>query len=118
MKNEIINRARKLSVTTIKICDKLPAKNSTRILTNQVIRSISSIGANIAEAQASTTRKEFKKYLEIALKSANESIYWLDIIRDIELAEINTINSIRDETIQLSKILGRSVITIRNAISK
>jgi four helix bundle protein len=113
-----IKRAQKLVVDTIRLCDDLPQKRPAWVISDQLIRSISSIGANIAEAQSSGSRKEFKRFLEISLKSANESIYWLEILGHLNFCPQEKVNSLLDETTQLSKILGRSIITMKSIVSK
>ena len=51
-----------------------------RMIADQLLRSATSIGANTVEAQAASRRKEFIKFYEIALKSANETKYWPNIL--------------------------------------
>src|SRR5437763_364325 len=52
------------------------------IIVNQLMRSALSIGANVIEAKNSSSRLEFKRHYEIALKSSNESKYWICLLRD------------------------------------
>ena len=116
--SKTIQRAKKFTVDVIHLCDAFPSKRPAWIVADQLIRSASSIGANIVEAQASTSRKEFKKFLEIALKSSNETIYWLEISQESNLSANNIVSPLLDEVTQLSKILGRSVITLKSVVSK
>ena len=55
---------------------------SVNTLVNQLLRSSTSIGANIIEAQAGRTKRDFTNFLTHALKSANETKYWLGLLRD------------------------------------
>jgi four helix bundle protein len=64
----------------------LPNKRSAWIIIDQLIRSATSIGANLIEARAASSRLEFKRFYEISLKSANETKYWLCLLRDARLA--------------------------------
>jgi four helix bundle protein len=100
----------------IKICDKLPQKRSAWIITDQLIRSATSIGANIIEARASSSRLEFKKFFEISLKSANETIYWLCLLRDSNLASSLEVNKLIEECQELGKIIGKSVLTLKSKV--
>jgi four helix bundle protein len=52
------------------------------VIVKQLMRSSVSFGANVTEAKNSSSRLEFKRYYEIALKSANESKYWICLLRD------------------------------------
>ena len=72
-----------------------------------------SIGANVVEAKASSSRLEFKKFFEIALKSSNETVYWLSLLRDSELLPPAEINSMITECRELGKMLGKSVLTLK-----
>jgi four helix bundle protein len=74
-KTDLKLRCYKFSLEIIALTDKLPNKRSAWIITDQLIRSATSIGANLIEARASSSRLEFKKFYEIALKSSNETKY-------------------------------------------
>ena len=75
-------RAYKLSLEIIKFINQLPQKKAFWIIGDQLLRSITSIGANMIEGRSSSSRKEFVKFYEISLKSTNESKYWLCLFRD------------------------------------
>jgi len=78
---------------------------------DQLIRSATSIGANLVEGKAGSSKKDWKKYFVIALKSANETKYWLCLIRDtmgeIDLARVE---SLLNEVEEISNIIARIVI--------
>ncbi|MCA9380946.1 four helix bundle protein [Candidatus Dojkabacteria bacterium] len=87
------------------------------IIHNQLVRSATSIGANIVEGKASSSRREFKKYYEIALKSSNETKYWLKILLERDKTSIKdkkVINELLLEAIELSKMLGAGVRNLKN----
>lgn len=111
-KTDLIDRCFKFSLNIIKLCDDLPSNKSANIIASQLIRSGTSIGANIIEGRAASSRLEFKKFYEISLKSANESIYWLDLLEEAGFA--NT-NNLKIECIELSKMLGAGVIKLKRA---
>ncbi|HOX41934.1 MAG TPA: four helix bundle protein [bacterium] len=73
------------------------------------------MGANSVEAKASSSRKEYIKFFEIALKSANETIYWLMVIREVvsEPVEKAEIAELLQEIKEIASILGSSVITLK-----
>lgn len=110
MDNDLKRRAYKYGLDIINLCDYLPNKRSAWIITDQIIRSSTSVGANLIEAKASSTRLEFKKFNEIALKSANESIYWLLMLRDSGLCK-NTqeINRLVQEATELCNMIASGV---------
>jgi four helix bundle protein len=86
---------------------------SVRVVAQQLLRSATSIGANIIEAQASSSRKEFTNFLNHSLKSANESKFWLALLRDSGKAKKDSVNALLAETKQLANILASSVLTLR-----
>jgi four helix bundle protein len=78
----------------------------------QVVRSAASIGANIGEARGSGTRIEFAIFFRIALKSANETKYWLELIQDVGLTQSARVQPIPDEARQIANMLGAAVIRL------
>jgi len=66
----------------IAFLDTLPQDTLSRTIVSQLLRSGTSVGANYIEAQAASSRKDFANFLQHALKSANESKFWLAILRD------------------------------------
>ncbi|PIR27357.1 four helix bundle protein [Candidatus Berkelbacteria bacterium CG_4_9_14_0_2_um_filter_42_30] len=88
--------------------------NKFRAINDQLLRSSTSIGANIVEAKSSSSRKEFIKYYQIALKSANETKYWLALYRDAIDLDANKINDLLTEAEEISKMLASSIITLKD----
>ena len=62
--------------------DKLAVEQTSRIINDQLLRSATSIGANVIEAQAASSRKDYTNFFAYALKSANECKFWLGLLRD------------------------------------
>ncbi len=87
--------------------------NLSIVIVKQLMRSASSVGANVVEAKNSSSRLEFKRYYEISLKSCNESKYWICLLRDG--FEINTdiSKSILKEADEILKILAASIIRLK-----
>jgi four helix bundle protein len=84
-----------------------------QIIAKQLLRSATSIGANIIEAQAASSRKDFINFLNHALKSANESKFWLGLLRDAHKAPLEKTNTLLKETDEMGRILGSSIVTLR-----
>lgn len=74
-KSDLRERCYVLSLSVIKLTDTLPNKRSAWVISDQLIRSACSIGANLVEAKAASSRLEFKKFYEISLKSSHETLY-------------------------------------------
>lgn len=112
-KSSLNDRCYQMSLEVIKLADELPNKQSARIISHQVIRSICSVGANLIEAKASSSRLEFKKFNEISLKSANESKYWLGLLKDSELADANRIDILVSELEEISNMIASGIIKLK-----
>lgn len=78
------------------------------------MRSGTSVGANYVESQAGSSRKDFANFLSISLKSANESKYWLALLRDTKRVDSKELEGILNELEEISKILAASIITTKN----
>jgi four helix bundle protein len=81
---------------------------------DQLLRSATSIGANIVEAKSGSSLKDFKNFYTIALKSSNETKYWLCLIRDTVLInEKDKLKEFINEADELSKIIASIVINVQ-----
>ena len=80
----------------------------------QILKSGKSIGANVREAEHAESIDDFKHKLKIALKEANESLYWLEILYHAEYIDSKSYESMKSECIELNKLL----IAIINTINK
>lgn len=111
-KKEFISRLIKFSLKIIDLCDKLPHEKKYYIIIDQLIRSATSVGANIVEAQASSSKRDYTRFFEISLKSANETKYWLLLLRELRRSDPE-ISILLDETCQIANIIGSSVLTLK-----
>ncbi|KAF0121585.1 MAG: hypothetical protein FD151_1162 [bacterium] len=83
---------------------------------DQLLRSATSIGANIIEAQAASSRKDFRNFLNHALKSANETKFWLGLLRDSGKKTGEEINPLMKEAKELANILASSILTLKGKV--
>lgn len=112
-KLQLKQRAYIYALKIIKFIDSLPTDQSSKIIGAQLLRSATSIGANIVEAQASSTKKDFTNFFNYALKSANESKFWLGLLRDSGKADRKEVDLLLKETTELANMLGSSILTLR-----
>jgi len=112
-RNKLITRAFNLARRVIALVNKFPNCRASWVISDQLIRAITSIGANIIEAQAASSKKDFINFLNHALKSGNESKFWLALSRELDEKLITEINEIIKETDELVKILGSSISTLK-----
>lgn len=98
------------------LIDTLPRETSSSILSKQLLRSATSIGANFVEAQGSPTKKDFAQFMSIALKSANETRYWLSLFVRINKGNNQLLSVLEGETLELANILGAIVRSTRKTL--
>ncbi|MBU0694445.1 MAG: four helix bundle protein [Candidatus Omnitrophica bacterium] len=113
-KTDLTKRCYRFSLEVITLTDKLPNKRSAWVISDQIIRSATSIGANIVEAKAASSRLEFKKFYEISLKSANETKYWLSLLADAELVNRDIVNSLLSEVSEIANMLAAGVLKLKS----
>lgn len=106
-------RAYQFSITTIKFLKNLSKDYIHQTIGKQLLRSATSIGANIIEAQAGSSKKDFKNFINHALKSANETKYWLCLLRDGLNNKSDSLINLLNEADEISKILGASMLKLK-----
>lgn len=112
---DIKTRSYKFSLEIIRFIDGLDKKDwVVQTLGRQLLRSGTSIGANVIEAQAGSSRKDFTNFFNHALKSANETKFWLSLLRDSGKAPPQATNELIKESQELANMLGSSIITLRS----
>jgi four helix bundle protein len=112
-KNEFRERCYNYSIAIIKLIKELPENKVFWSLSDQLLRSATSIGANIVEAKSASSKRDYIKYFEIALKSANETKYWLGLLRDALEVNPVPINKLIKESSEISKIIAASLLTMK-----
>ena len=113
MANDIKYRCYEFSLKTIKYLKSKKWDAFSIIIAKQVLRSAMSVGANVIEAKNSSSRIEFKRYYEIALKSCNETKYWFCLLRDVYDCGEAELKTLLKESDELSKILASSVLSLK-----
>lgn len=113
MEKEIKLRCYKFSLSVIRFLKTIEYDSLSAVVIKQLMRSASSVGANVVEAKNSSSRTEFKRYYEIGLKSCNESKYWICILRDGFEIAAEELTGILKEADEISKILAASIIKLK-----
>ena len=103
--NLIADKSKKFSVRIIKLGKYLNEEKKEFILSKQIIRSGTSIGANVMESVYAQSLSDFHSKLKIALKEALETSYWLDLLHETDYIETNAFESINADCKELIKLL-------------
>lgn len=112
--NPLRDKSYAFALEVIKFCRILQDEFSEYILSKQLLRSGTSIGANVEEAMGAQSRKDFLHKLSISYKEARESHYWLRLIRDSGQIEQNRINTLINHVEELLRILTSIQRTLKN----
>ena len=113
--NLILDLSMQFAIDVVNLCESLKGKNS---LTNQLLRSGTSIGANIREAQYAHGKADFIAKLQIALKEANETGKWLEMLLKTEYIDEATYKSIDKTCSTIRILLIASIKTAKSRINK
>ncbi len=95
-------------------CRELKNNRVEGVLVNQLLKSGTSVGANIHEAQYAQGTKDFISKFEIALKECNETEYWLQLFKDIDSLPEEKFQELSADCIDLHRMLVSSVTTLKN----
>lgn len=113
MQKDIVERTFEFALNIISLGPLLPQTSEGWIIGKQGLRSGTSIGANVEEAQSAFSKKEFVYTMNIALREARETHYWLRLIRRANLARSNQLEGLLQECDELKRILGAIVSKAR-----
>ena len=115
MKTENIVRDKSyaFAVRVVKLAQYLVKEKKEGVLSKQLLRSGTSIGANVEEAMGGQSGKDFFARLNIAYKEARESHYWLRLLHDTGYLTNSQAESILADTEELQKIIGSILKTLR-----
>jgi four helix bundle protein len=109
-KNIIKEKSYKFAIDIVRLYKTMIEQNEF-ILSKQIVRSCTSIGANIEEAEAAQSRKDFISKMSIASKEARETNYWLRLIRDTKLLKYTKIKKLINDSEEIVKIITSIVKT-------
>lgn len=111
-KLDLYKRTYLYALRVIKFVEKLPKDPASQIIGNQLLRSGTSVAANLIEAKAASSKKDYINFYQHALKSANESNLWIGLLRDVKKAVTIDAESLK-ETFEIASILASSVLTMK-----
>ena len=112
--NPIQQKSKEFAVRIVRFCDYLEAeKKVQRALTTQLLRSGTSIGANVRESKNAQSTDDFIHKLNIALKEADETEYWLELFLEAEKITGKEFQTMYDDCCELCKLLTSIINTTK-----
>ncbi len=113
-KVEFKKRLYNFILNLIKFIDLLNKRDRTVfVISDQLLRSGTSILGNYVEAQAASSKRDFTNFFNHSLKSANESKLWLALLRDTSKADKEQVNVLLKELTEVANIFGSSILTLK-----
>lgn len=111
--DDIKKRATDLATRILSLSRALPKEYDIQVLSHQVVRSSTSVGANYRAACRAKSRKDFINKMKTVEEELDETIYWLGLIRDTGVSDEKLIFPLIDECAQLLAIIVRSILTAK-----
>ena len=109
----LLFKSNAFALEIIKVCNEVKSSKRESVLTNQLIRSGTSVGANIREAFYGHSKDDFISKLQIALKECSESEYWLELLIESGYYDDRTI---LEQCIEVKKLLNASINTAKHNV--
>lgn len=103
--NIVVNKSRGFAIRIIRLYQYLLSDKKEYILSKQLLRSGTSIGANVKEAIQGQSKKDYIAKMQISLKEASETEYWLDLLHETDYLDENQFISINNDCVELIKLL-------------
>jgi four helix bundle protein len=115
--NVVKDKSFELAVNIVKLAIELQQKKEF-VLSKQIIRSGSSVGAIIREAEHAESRADFIHKFGIAQKEINETLYWLELLQATNFISIDKFEPLSKDVIEIRKIITRILLTTKEKIGK
>ena len=114
--NSLTDLSKQFSVDIVCVCRRIQEQTKEKILTSQLIRSGTSVGANIHEGNYASSRLDFINKFQIALKECYETEYWLDIMKQTEYLSVEDYEALYNACSKLRKMLTSSIMTAKQNV--
>jgi len=103
--NVVASKSKEFAIRCVKLYTFLKDQKQEYVLSKQILRSGTSIGANIKEAMRGQSQPDFRSKMNIALKEASETEYWIEILEATDYLDPKQAKSIKDDYVELIKLL-------------
>jgi four helix bundle protein len=114
--NELKRRTKAFGLQVIKLAGTLPNSRVTNIISNQLVRAATPVGANYRSACRGRSKPDFISKIGIAAEEADESQYWLEILLEANVASKETVIPLMKEANELTAILTATIKTARHTL--
>ncbi len=119
MKGNIIrNKSLLFAIRMVNLFKYLKRERKEYVMSNQILRSGTSVGAMIREAEYAESKMDFIHKLAIAQKEINETIYWLELLVKTDYLSDNVFESLSQDAVEILKLITSSIKTAKRNIVK
>ena len=115
--SELRTRAKALALHIIAVCDEADTRKGRGVLVNQIVRSATSIGANIHEANYASSKADFINKFHIALKECGETEYWIEMLAGSKTISEQVSKELLQECGVIRRMLVKSINTAKENMS-
>ena len=112
--NMLIDLSKQFAVDIVNLCTEIKEHRKNNVLLNQLLRSGTSIGANIHEANYASSKADFINKFQIALKECYETDYWLGLFKDTHMITTTEYDSLYGQCSKIRKLLISSITTAKS----
>lgn len=113
----MLEKAKDFAVEIVELCKSIKSEKRESVLTNQLLRSATSIGANIHESKYAQSPADFVSKMQIALKECYESEYWLELLNRTGYIEENTYKYVLNNCGSIRRMLISSINTAKKNLN-
>lgn len=114
--NQIVDRSFQFAVRVIRCYQHLCQTKKEFVLSKQLLKSGTSIGANVREAQDAQSKRDFLSKMGIALKEASETCYWLELLRETDYLSETQMKLLYEDSVVIRKMLSSIVKSTKESI--
>lgn len=112
--DDINERALRFVCRALEFAATIPPRAGTARVVDQLVGAAGGIGSNLEEACAASTRREFVRFNEIALRESREAVFWLRVCQHTGLASQGGCSDLLDEAQQITRIIAKIIINTKN----
>ena len=116
--NKLVDLSKCFSVDIVNLCNDIKENKKGNVLLNQLLRSGTSIGANIHEANYASSRADFINKFQIALKECYESDYWLELFKETKMISETEFINLYNQCSKIRKLLISSINTAKKSLEE
>jgi four helix bundle protein len=114
MEYDLADRTKKFSISVVKLLKKIKPNYLNQNIISQLLRSATSVGANYREANAASSKKDFRNKISICRKEIQETEYWIELLVEVNSEHKEEFKKLWKEARELTLIFGKIISKLKN----